>query len=355
MLRIAERAPADPADLSAPAALGRRRAKPAPPNSAPNASEMLAFPRWARRQEANADRADAAFAAGAGLALIDQLLRTGPDGSEPAFAAALRQRLALTAAASCARLARLREDEAGLRDAEHLSPAGAPPSPAGRLHRLFRLFATSPLALDAETLALAAELVELRTEAATVDGLAAALREIATNAGSPLAAAAGASRAAMVVLTKAAPFEAEILALWLADLTLAQRLGWERPVPLLATAILHPALRRSPNGRRPRPSDADSIDALTEAYALAAPEVYGLAVDLSRRAQKLQAVAPKLRAKGAARIVELLLADDAVSPARAAKSSRLSDRAARRLFDRLIGLGAVRELSGRPNFRLYGL
>jgi predicted ArsR family transcriptional regulator len=62
-----------------------------------------------------------------------------------------------------------------------------------------------------------------------------------------------------------------------------------------------------------------------------------------------------LRAKGAGRVVELLLDDDAVSPARAAKLARLSDRAARRLFDRLIALGAARELSGRPNFRLYGL
>ena len=62
---------------------------------------------------------------------------------------------------------------------------------------------------------------------------------------------------------------------------------------------------------------------------------------------------PKLRAKGARRVVELLLADDA-APARAA-SGGLSDRAARRLFDRLVELGAVRELSGRPTFRLYGL
>jgi predicted ArsR family transcriptional regulator len=67
------------------------------------------------------------------------------------------------------------------------------------------------------------------------------------------------------------------------------------------------------------------------------------------------AVPPKLRAKGGGRVVELLLADDAVSLARAARSARLSDRAARRLFDRLFELGTVRELSGRPAFRLYGL
>jgi hypothetical protein len=95
-------------------------------------------------------------------------------------------------------------------------------------------------------------------------------------------------------------------------------------------------------------------DALAGAVALAARDAVGLAAELARRADRLLAVAPKLRANGARRVVELLLADDAVSPARAARAG-LSDRAARRLFDRLVDLGAVRELSGRPNFRLYGL
>ena len=56
-----------------------------------------------------------------------------------------------------------------------------------------------------------------------------------------------------------------------------------------------------------------------------------------------------------ARVVDMLLADDAVTPAAAASRAGLSDRAARRLFDRLVALGAVRELSGRDAFRIYGL
>ena len=66
-------------------------------------------------------------------------------------------------------------------------------------------------------------------------------------------------------------------------------------------------------------------------------------------------MAPKLRAKRASKVVDLLLAEDCVSPAEAARQAPMTDRAARRLFDRLVTLGAVRELTGRPAFRLYGL
>ena len=141
----------------------------------------------------------------------------------------------------------------------------------------------------------------------------------------------------------------------LADLLLALRLGWERPAPLLMTKILEPSLRRGPASVRPRPSDLDWPQVVAAAYALAAGDAHALAIELSRRAEKLLAAAPKLRAKRASRVVELLLADDCVAPARVAKSCGLSDRAARRLFDRLVDLGAVREVSGRPSFRLYGL
>jgi hypothetical protein len=67
----------------------------------------------------------------------------------------------------------------------------------------------------------------------------------------------------------------------------------------------------------------------------------------------LRELAPKLRAKAAARAVDLFLSRDALAPA--ALAAIMSDRAARRLCDRLVDLGAVRELTGRDTFRLYGV
>jgi hypothetical protein len=106
---------------------------------------------------------------------------------------------------------------------------------------------------------------------------------------------------------------------------------------------------------RPRPLDDDWREAVAQAYGLAVAEAHALAADLARRAQRLAAVAPSLRARGARRVVDMLLADDVVLPARAARAAGLSDRASRRLFDRLVSLGAARELSGRETFRIYGL
>jgi hypothetical protein len=60
-----------------------------------------------------------------------------------------------------------------------------------------------------------------------------------------------------------------------------------------------------------------------------------------------------LRAKGAGAVIETLLDEDAVRPS--ARRGAMSDRGLRRLFDRLVALGGVRELTGRATFRLYGL
>ena len=102
-------------------------------------------------------------------------------------------------------------------------------------------------------------------------------------------------------------------------------------------------------------SDDDWLDAVASAYGLAIAEAHAVAADLARRAHRLSSVAPGLRALGARRVIDMLFSDDAVTPAVAAARAGLSDRAARRLFDRLVALGAVRELSGRATFRIYGL
>lgn len=309
---------------------------------------------WTRVEaSARDDPKRAAFLAGANLLALDQILRSGEAGAEPCFAGVLRQRLALKTAATCGRLAKLREDETALRDAEHLS-GGVETSPAGRVHRLWRLFATRSVRFDAATLSLAIEHLEAQ-DVVDVRKLADALRDATASADVPLAAAVEASEAATSYLAAVPTIDAEIFTLWLADVALAQKFGWKAPVPLLATVIVHPTLRRDPNGRRSRPSDHDWSNALVVAYALAAREAVDLAIPLSRQVKKLLEAAPKLRAKGAERVIDMLLVDDCVGPARAAKYAKLSDRSSRRLFDRLVELGAVRELSGRTSFRLYGL
>ncbi|UOA20430.1 hypothetical protein DSM14862_03262 (plasmid) [Sulfitobacter indolifex] len=151
------------------------------------------------------------------------------------------------------------------------------------------------------------------------------------------------SRAAMVlemVLTDAP--RGELSGLILADAALAQALRWNDLVPLLAQG-----LSRADLGKRGK----DLRLACHSAVISSAAEAVRLSADLARRTAHLKAVAPKLRAKAAKEAVEIFLTRDAVTPS----ALPLPDRAARRLCDRLIDLGAVRELTGRETFRLYGV
>ena len=76
------------------------------------------------------------------------------------------------------------------------------------------------------------------------------------------------------------------------------------------------------------------------------------ALDLTRRATALRAAHLRRPGKDSGAILIALLTEDALA---AQAGAEASDRAARRLFDRLTSLGLVRELTGRPTFRLYGL
>ena len=343
------RVPDPLADLgeTVPAPL-RRRARPARKSAdtlirQPFPSLPAPAPAWARAHGRAGE--DPLFAAGAGLALLDTFLRR-----DPPAAGALRARLALTSAAASAKLLRLNADAAALRDLRFA--VGDALGPAAKLLRLWRDLAARPPSLDPSRLAAVAATLDLA--APNADVLAESLRE-QSRAGDPVSAAAKAAAQAFSAFPDAPAAEAEIFALWLFDLVLAIRLRWPRPLPLIGVKILDPSLRSRGGGRRARPGDPGWPKAAAGAIALAAAAALDLAADLARRADALLAVAPKLRAKPAQRIVELLLAEDCVSPAEAARCAPMTDRAARRLFDRLVSSSAAREFSGRPTFRLYGL
>jgi hypothetical protein len=325
---LRKRARATPNTAKAP-----ERHTPPPPAS---------VPAWARAG-GRAGKGEPLFFAGAGLALLDAFLRR-----DPPAASALRSRLALTSAAASAKILRLNADEGALRDLRFA--VGDDPGPAARLLRLWRELASRPPSLDAGRLAAAAAALDLALP--DPNGLASSLKAGAAE-GDPVSAAGKSAALVFSAFPDGPAAEAEILALWLFDLTIAVRLRWPQPVPLIATKILDPALRSPSAGRRPRPGDPAWPNA--GAIALAAAAALDLAADLSRRSNILIAVAPKLRSKPAQKIVDLLLAQDCLSPAEAARQAPMTGRAARRLFDRLVALGAAREFSGRPTFRLYGL
>jgi hypothetical protein len=332
----------------------RREVGPAPnagqartKTSSPKAPETRAFPpaaaapSWAR---ASGRAGEPLFFAGASLALLDACLRR-----DPPWAGALRQRLALTGAAASAKILHLNADAAALRDLRFTATVESPP--AAKLLELWRDLTGRPPSLDARRLANATGLLDCPVAA---DTLAERLSE-QSRAGDPVSAAAKAATLIFAAVPDAPAAEAEILALWAFDLVLALRLRWPRPVPLIATKLLDPCLRSGGGGRRARPGDPDWPRTAATAIALAATAALDLATDLARRAETLLTIVPKLRAKPAAKVVDLLLAQDCVAPAEAARHAPMTDRAARRLFDRLVALGAARELSGRPAFRLYGL
>ncbi|MEI9412255.1 DUF1403 family protein [Mesorhizobium salmacidum] len=300
-------------------------------------------PAWALASAGTQSDGDAAFRAGAALASLDTLAR-----AQPAWAGAWRQRLALKCAAASMRLAGRAEDEAALRDAWQLCPAGADPGPAGVIFAAWRQLAGQPLVVRAERLEKIVDQLGLHWDGAALTDLCTEIEKLAeSQRPAPFAAAAIAAR--VVALRP----DAELLAWWLADLVLAQSFRWPRPLPLLMTQVFGAAFRAEGGGRRRKPGEKNFERAVCVALVQAAAEACRLAGELSRRAEKLLAVAPKLRAKGAGDVIVLLLNEDAVSGSLVTKN--LSRFAARRLFERLQQLEAVRELSGRTSFRLFGL
>ena len=269
---------------------------------------------------------DVAFLSGAALATLHLVV-----GYDDVPHALLRDRLSLTAAEACMGLLGRPERVGELRDAVHLLRPGDQPGPAGAIYLQWQRATARPISVKALQRAL---------PSVTADQIATWLD---MGRGGPVMRAATVLEAVLA----AHPRE-EVMALILADAVLAQALGWTHFLPLLATGLKTRDLRMQ---------GKDLQLACHKVLISSICATLPIAADLTRRAARLKAVIPKLRAKGAGDAVALFLTKDALSPAIALTDPNvgMSDRAARRLCDRLVDLGVVRELTGRDTFRLYGV
>lgn len=325
----------------------RRIPPTTPPPDAP-------IPSWLRRAVSDPQRLgeqgleDLAVAAGAAIGALDSLVRR-----QERWAGAWRQRLALAAAAVTAKQAGRIEDERQLRDAILLTRPGDAVGPAGSLLVAWRQLASKPAdkLLTRTSLATALEAFGFGPDEETIGELENALGEVLASQGS-----VGALLGALTI-AQTHGFGRGFGA-WLADAVLAQRVGWSPAVPLLGTEtslVTKVARARGTPMATGAVTDmaGERVQHLMTAQARAALRAIDQFAELERRAEKLLEVAPKLRAKGADKVVERLLSEDAIVAS--GPIAGMSDRGMRRLFDRLVSLGAVRELSGRHTFRIYGL
>lgn len=247
-----------------------------------------------------------------------------------------RKRLALSSAVAVSQLEGRREGEVQLRDAFALRRPGDDPGPAGRMLIGWRALGEARALRSADWPARLPGFFDLPPELS-----AETLRDLGARFVGRTPPLRFAAEAAREVLALGPAHRG--LALWLADALLARALGWDRPVPLLAAHLPRAAFRLEGEAW---------LAACASAWGRGAIAAVDIHVDLTRRADALRAAHLRRPGKDAASIITGLLTEDALA---AQAGAEASDRAARRLFDRLISLGLVRELTGRATFRLYGL
>ncbi|WP_423753523.1 DUF1403 family protein [Agrobacterium tumefaciens] len=300
------------------------------------------LPAWARSRGNDIGEADAAFTAGIALKSLDDLIR-----ADPPWLACWRDRLALKSAAVATKMLGRSEDETILRDAVLLTGSGDDPGPAGKLFLATRMLTRRSGTIGSPFIKELGELFGFRWD----DALASIpdLVDTAIQSGRAVPFVA----ADLIATICATRPDAEALAWGLADTVLAHKLNWPKLVPLLLPERFGPAFRTIGGRGRVRPGEPDYPKAVCLALIDSVGAALRLAAEIDRRASRLLAVAPKLRTKGAEPVIRALLNEDAV--AASAPGSNLSRWAANRLFDRLESFEAVRELSGRSSFRIFGL
>lgn len=309
-------------------------------SSSPTWSANL--PGWTVARGRDVDERDAAFSAGIALKSLDDLIR-----AEPPWLGCWRDRLALKSAAVAARMLGRGEEEAAIRDAVLLTSAGDDPGPAGNMFLAMRMLVRRTGTIATSFVKELAALLGMRWDESLVQVSELIDTAIQSGRAAPLAVAE-----LVLAITTLRP-DAEVLALGLGEVVLAHKLNWPKPVPLLLPERFGPAFRTIGGRGRVRPGEPAYPKAICLALVDGVEAALRSAVEIDRRAARLLAVAPKIRTKGADPVVRRLLTEDAV-PA-SAPGSKLSRWAANRLFERLESFEAVRELSGRSAFRIFGL
>ncbi|WP_298937425.1 DUF1403 family protein [uncultured Ruegeria sp.] len=282
-----------------------------------------------------------AFRSGAMLTVLDQLLSDPTHGVPVKL---LGNRLALSAATATSKLEGRLSREIDIRDAFHLTPAGEARGPDGDLLAYWREAARLRLTEREWHAGLVGS--EFETD---VDGWLQSAANQSQSHG-PIAGCVSVMRAVLE-----ADDRAERIACLLGDVVLAQALNWKTVLPVTSRRLTKAMLRDLVT------EGQDGELTVQQRLLESVEDTTRLARDLASQAAAVHAVAPKLRANGSDAAVALFLSEDAVAPSTMLSpiiqgtTIPMTGRSARRICDRLVELGVVQELTGRPTFRLYGI
>ncbi|MEQ1955454.1 DUF1403 family protein [Mesorhizobium yinganensis] len=240
------------------------------------------MPTWLRRAVPDAqslahkNAEDVAIAAGAAISALDAVMRRQERG-----VGVWRYRLALAAATVTVRQAGRVEDEAALRDAVMLTRPGDAVGPAGLMLLAWRRLAARPAENLLTERSLAAVLEEFGhvPDNAVIGDLADELRQLCVSAGV-------AERLTGAFMAAENQGLGRYLGCWLADVLMAQWLGWTHAVPLLGTEAVFGMSscrsRRSTTTAPPlsRKEETDQTKSLLAVAARAALRAIDLSAEL---------------------------------------------------------------------------
>ncbi|MGH1416252.1 MAG: DUF1403 family protein [Pelagimonas sp.] len=315
------------------------------PTTSDNSSTLPKPPGWVTSRAGETPH-NVAFLSGAGFAMLDMVLR---QSSELVPKTLLVNTLALRAAVATSKLEGRLAREADIRDAYHLTPPDTDGirhwGPDGDVLDFWRGAVRLRLG-GSDWMRNVADHIDAGFADSVEGWLSDAMEQ--TKSQGPLMAATNILRAVLE-----SDDRAERIGCLLADMVLAKFFGWERLLPLTALQVTKGNLRDL--------EDRVGEFAIHDAISKSTQTTYRLAMTLAERATAVHAVAPKLRSKGSDAAINLFLSEDAIAPSGMLSpiirgtTTPMTGRAARRLCDRLVELGVIKELTGRSTFRLYGV